>query len=186
MNKNLIITLAVLGILGVALFAMNSGSTETEPTPTPTQPVEVVEEPAVEMEEQNTIVDIAVGSDDFTTLVTAVTEAGLVETLSGEGPFTVFAPTDEAFAKVPAETLQALLADKEELTKVLTYHVVPGKVMAADVVELTSATTVQGQDITIEVTPEGKVMVNDAEVVITDIEASNGVIHVIDSVILPE
>jgi len=104
--------------------------------------------------------------------------------LKGAGPFTVFAPTDEAFAKVPKETLQALLADKEALTKVLTYHVVPGKVMAADVVNLASAETVQGQSITIN-TSNG-VMVDGANVIATDIETSNGVIHVIDSVILPQ
>jgi uncharacterized surface protein with fasciclin (FAS1) repeats len=114
-----------------------------------------------------------------------VKAAGLVETLSGEGPFTVFAPTDEAFAKIPAETLEALLADKEALTAVLTYHVVPGKVFARDVVGLSSAGTVNGQEIMIKTWDE-KVMINDATITATDIEASNGVIHVIDQVILPE
>jgi uncharacterized surface protein with fasciclin (FAS1) repeats len=131
------------------------------------------------------IVDTAVAAGDFNTLVTAVKAAGLVETLKGEGPFTVFAPTDAAFAKVPTETLNALLADKAALANVLTYHVVAGKVMAADVVKLTSAETVQGQAVSIEV-KGGKVYVEGAQVVTTDIKASNGVIHVIDAVILPK
>lgn len=130
------------------------------------------------------IVDTAVAAGSFDTLVTAVKAAGLVETLKGEGPFTVFAPTDEAFAAIPAADLEALLADREQLTAVLTYHVVPGKVMAADVVGLDSATTVQGSDVDIEVT-DGGVQIDGANVVTTDIETSNGVIHVIDSVILP-
>lgn len=131
------------------------------------------------------IVDTAVAAGDFNTLVTAVKAAGLVETLKGEGPFTVFAPTDAAFAKVPTDTLNALLADKAALANVLTYHVVAGKVMAADVVKLTSAETVQGQAVSIEV-KDGKVYVNGAQVVTTDIKASNGVVHVIDAVILPK
>ena len=131
------------------------------------------------------IVDTAVAAGDFSTLVTAVKAAGLVETLKGEGPFTVFAPTDAAFAKVPTDTLNALLADKAALANVLTYHVVAGNVMAADVVKLTSAVTVQGQAVSIEV-KDGKVYVDGAQVVATDIKASNGVIHVIDAVILPK
>jgi len=131
------------------------------------------------------IVDTAVAAGDFNTLVTAVKAAGLVETLKGEGPFTVFAPTDAAFAKVPTDTLNALLADKAALANVLTYHVVAGKVMAADVVKLTSAETVQGQAVSVEV-KDGKVYVDGAQVVTTDIKASNGVVHVIDAVILPK
>lgn len=130
------------------------------------------------------IVDTAIGAGSFDTLVTAVQAAGLVETLKGEGPFTVFAPTDEAFAAIPEADLEALLADKERLAAVLTYHVVPGKVMAADVVGLESATSVQGSDIDIEVV-DGGVKVDGANVVKTDIETSNGVIHVIDAVITP-
>ncbi len=130
------------------------------------------------------IVDTAVAAGSFSTLVTAVQAAGLVETLKSEGPFTVFAPTDEAFAAIPAADLEALLADKEKLTAVLTYHVVPGKVLAADVVGLDSATTVQGSDIDIKVV-DGGVRIDGANVVTTDIETSNGVIHVIDAVILP-
>jgi len=131
-----------------------------------------------------TIVDIAVQAGKFNTLVQAVQAAGLVETLSGEGSFTVFAPTDEAFAQIPQETLQAVLADKEKLTAILTYHVVPGKLMAADVVRSTQLQTVQGQSIT--VSTEGGVRVDDANVVQTDIEADNGVIHVIDKVLMPK
>lgn len=131
------------------------------------------------------IVDTAVAAGSFTTLVTAVQAADLVDTLKSAGPFTVFAPNDAAFAKIPAADLNALVADKAALTNVLTYHVVAGKVMAADVVKLTSATTVQGQDLTIEV-KYGKVFVNGAEVIATDIETSNGVIHVLDTVVLPK
>jgi uncharacterized surface protein with fasciclin (FAS1) repeats len=130
------------------------------------------------------IVDTAVAAGQFNTLVAAVQAAGLVDTLKGEGPFTVFAPTDEAFAKLPAGTVEALLQDKEKLAAILTYHVVAGRVMAADVVNLTSATTVNGQDVKIMV-HDGSVMIDGATVIATDIEATNGVIHVIDSVILP-
>ncbi|PRD38991.1 UNVERIFIED_CONTAM: hypothetical protein NCL1_02297 [Trichonephila clavipes] len=129
------------------------------------------------------IVDTAVAAGSFTTLVTAVQAAELVDTLKGEGPFTVFAPNDAAFAKIPAADLNALVADKAALTNVLTYHVVAGKVMAADVVNLTSAKTVQGQDLKIEVI-DGSVFVNGAKVIATDIQTSNGVIHVLDSVLL--
>ncbi|MFO7585644.1 MAG: fasciclin domain-containing protein [Anaerolineales bacterium] len=140
-----------------------------------------------EAEAPGTIVDIAIGDERFSTLVTAVVTAELVETLSGEGPFTVFAPTNDAFAALPEGTVEELLKpeNREALTNILLYHVVSGKVMAADVVGLESATTVLGQDITITVR-DGKVFLNDTvEVIITDIEASNGVIHVIDAVLLP-
>jgi uncharacterized surface protein with fasciclin (FAS1) repeats len=132
------------------------------------------------------IVDTAVGAGSFKTLVAAVQAAGLVETLKGAGPFTVFAPTDEAFAKLPAGTVESLLKpeNKEKLVAVLTYHVVPGKVMAADVVKLTEAPTVQGSKAKVKVV-DGTVMIDNAKVVKTDIETSNGVIHVIDAVILP-
>ena len=131
------------------------------------------------------IVETAINAGSFNTLVAAVKAAGLVETLSGPGPFTVFAPTDEAFAQIPADQLNALLADKEALTAVLTYHVVAGKVMAEDVVKLSSATTVNGQDVEIKVW-DGKVMIDDAQVTTADIDTTNGVIHVIDKVILPK
>ncbi len=130
------------------------------------------------------IVDTAVAAGQFKTLVTAVKAAGLVETLKGKGPFTVFAPTDKAFAKVPKDKLEALLKDKKALTAVLTYHVVPGKVMAADVGKLDSAKTVEGQAVKIHVN-DGKVTINDANVIKADIPCKNGVIHVIDSVLLP-
>lgn len=134
----------------------------------------------------NDIVEIAASAGSFSTLVTALQAAGLVETLQGEGPFTVFAPTDEAFAKLPDGTVSNLLADIPALTQILTYHVVPGRVFSGDVVNLASAPTVQGQEISIE-TGMGGVMLNDsATVSATDILAINGVIHVIDTVILPE
>lgn len=129
------------------------------------------------------IVDTAVAAGSFTTLVTAVQAAGLVDTLKGDGPFTVFAPTDEAFAKLPPGTVEALLADKDKLTRVLTYHVVAGKVTAADVGGLTEAATVAGPTLAID-TSAG-VKINDATVVKADVMATNGVIHVIDTVLLP-
>lgn len=129
------------------------------------------------------IVETAIEAGSFKTLVTAVQAAGLVDTLSGTGPFTVFAPTDEAFAKIPKETLDAVLADKAKLAAILTYHVVAGKVMASDVTGLTSAKTVQGDEVKIDT--ENGVMINDAKVVKADIECTNGVIHVIDSVLMP-
>ena len=132
------------------------------------------------------IVDTAVEAGQFETLAAALRAAGLVDTLKGSGPFTVFAPTDEAFAKLPAGTVENLLKpeNKDQLTAILTYHVVPGEVMAADVVKLDEAKTVNGA--TLDVTASGgKVMINEANVTATDIAASNGVIHVIDSVILP-
>jgi transforming growth factor-beta-induced protein len=132
----------------------------------------------------NTIVEIAVADGRFKTLVAAVTAAGLADTLKSAGPFTVFAPTDDAFGKLPKGTVEALLKDVPKLKDILLYHVVPGKVMAADVVKLTSAKTVEGKPVTIKVSA-GKVFVNDAQVIITDVKASNGVIHVLDKVILP-
>ena len=128
------------------------------------------------------IVKTAIGAGNFKTLVTALKAADLVKTLKGKGPYTVFAPTDEAFAKIPKADLDALLADKAKLTSVLTYHVVSGKVMAKDV-KAGEVPTVNGK--TIKVVTEGGVMVNDAKVTATDIKASNGVIHVIDTVLMP-
>ena len=148
---------------------------EPAPTPAPATPP-----PAA----AKTIVDVATEAGSFKTLIAAVTAAGLVETLSGAGPFTVFAPTDEAFAKIPKADLDALLADKAKLTAVLTYHVVPGKVMAKDVGALKTAKTVQGGEVAID-TSNG-VKIDAATVVKADIEASNGVIHVIDTVLMPK
>lgn len=141
--------------------------------------------PAVSAEDKD-IVDTAVSAGSFNTLVAAVKAAGLVETLKGPGPFTVFAPTDEAFAKLPKGTLDDLLKpeNKEKLAGILTYHVVSGKVMAADVVKLKKAKTVQGSDVKITV-KDGKVKVDKANVVKTDITTSNGVIHIIDAVMMP-
>jgi uncharacterized surface protein with fasciclin (FAS1) repeats len=139
---------------------------------------------AADPKKEKDIVDTAVASKDFQTLVTAVKAAGLVDVLKGKGPFTVFAPTDKAFAKIPKEKLEALLKDKKALADVLTYHVVAGKVLAADVVKLKSVKTVLGKPVTISVVDK-KVKVNDATVTATDIQCSNGVIHVIDTVLLP-
>jgi uncharacterized surface protein with fasciclin (FAS1) repeats len=133
------------------------------------------------------IVDTAVKAGSFKTLAAALKAAGLVETLKGKGPFTVFAPTDEAFAKLPAGTVETLLKreNKDKLVAILTYHVVAGKVLAADVVKLTKAKTVQGSEVTIKVA-DGKVAIDNANVVKTDIACGNGVIHVIDAVMLPK
>ena len=135
------------------------------------------------------IVDTAVAAGNFKTLVTAVKAAGLVDTLKSKGPFTVFAPTDEAFAKLPKGTVEGLLKDIPKLKAVLTYHVVSGKVMAADVVKLKTAKTVQGQDVKIDASKwhlHKNVKINDANVIKADIATDNGVIHVIDKVILPK
>jgi uncharacterized surface protein with fasciclin (FAS1) repeats len=130
------------------------------------------------------IVETAVGAGNFKTLVTAIKAAGLVDTLKGKGPFTVFAPTDEAFAKLPKDKLEALLKDKKALAAVLTYHVVPGSVMAADAAKMDSAKTAEGKSLAIAAR-NGKVTINGAHVVRADIVCSNGVIHVIDAVLMP-
>lgn len=136
--------------------------------------------------EQKDIVEIAAGNNSFSTLVAAVKAAGLVDVLQGEGPYTVFAPTNEAFAKLPAGTVESLLKpeNRDKLVAILTYHVVPGKVLAKDVIGLKNAKTVQGQAVKVTVSDAG-VMIDGARIVATDINAENGVIHVIDSVILP-
>jgi len=184
--KQSTVILGMVGILllaGIGFFMINNqNTTPKESMSEKSNPTAVTEQKAMN---NKTIVEVAIDAGNFTTLVAAVKAAGLVDTLSGTGPYTVFAPTDEAFAKLPAGTVESLLKDKEKLTAILTYHVVSGKVMAADVVELNTATTVQGQDVTIKV-ENGKVMVNNANVVTTDIEASNGVIHVIDTVLMPK
>lgn len=149
---------------------------EEEPMPTATTEAAATE---------SDIVDTAVAAGSFTTLAAALEAADLVETLKGPGPFTVFAPTDEAFAKLPAGTVEGLLADPDALRAILLYHVVEGEVPAADVVNLTEATTVNGATVAIEV-DGSTVMVNDATVTTADVMASNGVIHIIDTVLLPE
>ena len=142
--------------------------------------------PAFAGDMKKDIVDTAVEAGSFSTLVAAVQAAGLVDTLKGDGPFTVFAPTDDAFAALPEGTVEELLKpeNKDQLISILTYHVVPGKVMSGDLSDDMSATTVQGSDVMIDL--DNGVMVQDASVVSADIETSNGVIHVIDKVILPE
>jgi uncharacterized surface protein with fasciclin (FAS1) repeats len=130
-----------------------------------------------------TIIETASSNPDFSTLVTAIKAAGLVDTLSGTGPFTVFAPSNAAFAKIPKATLDSVLADKAKLTSILTYHVVAGKVMSKDVATMTEATSVEGSMLKIN-TKDG-VMINDAKVTTADLECSNGVIHVIDTVLMP-
>jgi uncharacterized surface protein with fasciclin (FAS1) repeats len=161
-TRTIIIALAV--VLGVAALLMAGSRTK-----------------------EQDVVDTAVQAGSFNTLVAAVKAADLVETLKGEGPFTVFAPTDDAFAKLPEGTVEELLKpeNKAKLQAILTYHVVPGRVMAADVVKLNSAKTVNGQSLTIKV-DSGSVMVDNATVLKTDIECTNGVIHVIDTVVLPK
>ncbi|WP_319507860.1 fasciclin domain-containing protein [uncultured Methanolobus sp.] len=166
----------VIVALLIATTLLLSGCAEQAPE----EEMDTEEEEEVEMN----IVETAVAAGSFDTLVTAVQAAGLADTLSGEGPFTVFAPTDEAFAALPEGTLDGLLEDKEALTAVLTYHVVPGKAMSGDLSDMMVLETVQGEEVTIYIA-DGNVMVNDANVVQADIETSNGVIHVIDKVILP-
>jgi uncharacterized surface protein with fasciclin (FAS1) repeats/plastocyanin len=176
--KKLLVVLAIL-FIGILLAGCTTQPPAVTPTPTPT-PVPTPTAPPLK-----SIVDTAVADGRFTTLVAALQAAKLDGTLSGAGPFTVFAPTDDAFNKLPEGTVATLLQEPEgQLKQILLYHVVSGKVMAADVVKLTKATTLEGSDLTITVT-DGKVKVNDANVIITDIEASNGVIHVIDAVLIP-
>jgi uncharacterized surface protein with fasciclin (FAS1) repeats len=173
MKKFTVLTLFVVVSLFVVACA-ESATPTPEPTPEP-MPTETAKD----------IVDTAVEAGGFETLVAAVQAAGLVDALKGEGPFTVFAPTDDAFAALPEGTLEALLADPEgDLTQILLYHVVPGKVMAADVSDGLEAETLQGSKAAFSVNGN-EVMIADATIVATDIETSNGVIHVIDAVILP-
>ena len=180
MKRKLILLWALMaGLIAACGGAAASSDSTTATTVAPATSTTPAPEP-----EPADIVGVATEAGNFSTLLTAVEAAGLVETLQGEGPFTVFAPTDEAFAALPEGTLDSLLADSEALSQVLLYHVVPGEVMASDVIELDSATTAQGEDIAISVEGDS-VKVNQAEVIATDVAASNGVIHVIDQVILP-
>jgi uncharacterized surface protein with fasciclin (FAS1) repeats len=174
--KKLLAPLAIIGLL----VSCGSDDSDVATTEAPTTEAPTTEAPA----EEQDIVAIASGNEDFSTLVAAVAAAGLVEVLQGEGPFTVFAPTNDAFAALPAGLVDKLLLEenKDVLVKILTYHVVSGAVLAADVTA-GEVPSVEGQNIT--VTTEGGVMVNNANVIATDIIASNGVIHVIDAVILP-
>ncbi|QOV89333.1 fasciclin domain-containing protein [Humisphaera borealis] len=161
-----------LGFAGAGIAAFSSSAVAAE---------------AAKKEATKDIVDTAVGAGQFKTLAAALTAGGLIDTLKGAGPFTVFAPTDEAFAKLPSGTVESLLKpeNKDKLVAILTYHVVAGKVASGDVVKLTEAKTVNGKAVKIAV-KDGKVMINNATVVKADIEASNGIIHVVDTVIIPE
>jgi transforming growth factor-beta-induced protein len=181
LNKKVLL-IGVTGALVLAACAVPAAPMPTA-VPTPTEAPTPIAAPAMEAKD---IVDTAVAAGSFNTLAAALTAAGLVDTLKGEGPFTVFAPTDEAFAKLDKALLEDLLKpeNKDKLVAILTYHVVPGKVTAADVVKLTSAKTVQGEEITIKADND-MVMINDARVTTPDVMAGNGVIHVIDTVILP-
>lgn len=175
--KRYLTALALVALMAVPFFVAACGSETTEESPTPS--------PSPSMMAENDIVDTAVGAGSFTTLVGAVQSAGLEETLRSEGPFTVFAPTDDAFAAVPKATMDALLADPMgALADVLKYHVVAGKVMAADLSDGMMVDTVNGAQLEVKIT-DGVVMVGDATVVTADVEASNGVIHVIDTVLVP-
>ena len=178
MKIKLLLSVALLGAGLVSCMPKATTAAAPATTAAPVMPATMLD-----------IVDTAAGNKDFSTLVAAVQAAGLVETLKSKGPFTVFAPTNAAFAKLPAGTVESLLKseNKATLVKILTYHVVSGKVLAADVVKLNGkmVKTVQGSDVTITVA-DGKVKVNDSNVVATDIETSNGVIHVIDTVLLPK
>lgn len=183
MKKNSIIGILVgvviVGLIGVWAMSMNGTSESPSPSASPSEGA-VVQSPKA----TKNIVEIASGDPQFSTLVTAVKAAGLVETLSAAGPYTVFAPTNEAFAKLPAGTLDSLLADPAKLKSVLTYHVVSGDVKAADVVKLTSSGTVNGKTLPI-VVDGSTVKVGAATVTKTDIAATNGTVHVIDTVLVP-
>ncbi len=174
---------AVAGALALTAVACGSSDSKSESAEKPAKETTTTTTPPAVADQ--TIVEIASGNEDFSTLVKAVTAAGLVETLSGPGPFTVFAPTNAAFAKIPADQLTAILADKAQLTKILTYHVVPGMVMAADLQPEQMVKTVEGQDLDIKVAADGTATVNGCNIVKTDIMGSNGVVHVIDCVLLP-
>jgi len=170
-----ILIAAALMLVAVPFVLAACGGEDEEAAPAPATSAPMVDD----------IVDTAVAAGSFVTLTAALEAAELVETLKGDGPFTVFAPTDDAFDALPEGTVDALLEDpKGDLTQILTYHVVPGKVMSTDITDGMTATTVQGEDITFTI-KDGSVYVNDAMVVTADIETSNGVIHVIDSVLLP-
>ncbi len=184
MNRFPVRVLALAAALALTAAACGSDDTKSDSKPTEKPAKETTTTTSPPTTADETIVEIASGNADFTTLVTAVTAAGLVETLSGPGPFTVFAPTNAAFAKIPAEQLSAILADKAQLTKILTYHVVPGMVMAADLQPEQMVKTVEGQDLDIKVA-NGAATVNGCSIVKTDLMGSNGVIHVIDCVLLP-
>jgi uncharacterized surface protein with fasciclin (FAS1) repeats len=181
--KNLRV-LSFVAAAAVSTFAMSCENKSTEVVEENTM-AEMVEE-VPEMEMSNTVVDIAIGSPDHTTLVAAVQAAGLVETLQGDGPFTVFAPTNAAFDALPAGTVEGLLKPeaKADLTSILTYHVVAGNVMSSDLSDGQMVTTLNGKQLKVSI-KDGKVMIGGATVIAADLEGSNGVVHVIDKVLLP-
>ena len=166
------------------IAAAACGSSQEAEPQAPEAPAAPAETPMADEKPAADIVDTAIAAGSFSTLVEALKAAELVEALRGDGPFTVFAPTDEAFAKLPAGTVEGLLADKEKLKAVLTYHVVSGSVMAADVAGMSSAATLQGGSLAIS--SDGGVKINDANVIKADIKTKNGVIHVIDTVLIPQ
>jgi uncharacterized surface protein with fasciclin (FAS1) repeats len=182
MKKNFFSLLSLIIFSTVALVACNNEAEKKPAEETMTAPAE---EP--KMDAPKDVVDIAIASPDHTTLVAAVKAAGLVETLKGAGPFTIFAPTNEAFAALPAGTVDALLTPekKADLTNILTYHVVPGAVKAADLKDGQKVKTLQGEELTVTI-KDGKVMINGANVTAADLEGSNGVVHVIDAVLMPK
>ncbi len=183
MKKSTLFTIALAGMTAFAMISCESKTTENTEDTTMEEMVE--ETPEVEVAPQ-TVVDIAIGSPDHSTLVTAVTEAGLVETLSGTGPFTVFAPTNAAFEALPDGTVENLLKpeSKDQLTGILTYHVVSGAVLSGDLQDGQKITTLNGAELTVTI-EGGNVMINGAKVTAADLEGTNGVVHVIDTVLLP-
>ena len=184
MQKNMYSVLAAVVFSTITLVACNNGETKVSET---TSDVVKEEKMAPAEASAKDIVDIAIGSTDHTTLVAAVTAAGLVETLKGAGPFTVFAPTNAAFSALPAGTVDGLLKpeSKAALTNILTYHVVAGAVKAADLKDGQKVKTLQGEELTVTI-KEGKVMINGANVTASDLTGSNGVVHVIDAVLMPK
>ena len=182
MQKNILNMLVAVAIASATLVACNNGESKTAEIPATDSVKEEVMAPA-----PKDIVDVAIGSPDHTTLVAAVTAAGLVETLKGAGPFTVFAPTNAAFAALPAGTVDGLLKpeSKDALTKILTFHVVAGAVKAADLKDGQKVKTLQGEELTVAI-KDGKVTINGANVTAADLTGSNGVVHVIDAVLMPK
>ena len=187
MQKNILSTLSAVMISATVLMSCGDAETKTAETTDTTATVITEDKMAATPAPAKDVVDIAVGSADHTTLVSAVTAAGLVETLKGAGPFTIFAPTNAAFAALPAGTVDGLLKpeSKAALTNILTYHVVSGNVKAADLTDGQKVKTLQGEELTVSI-KDGKVMINGANVTTADLAGSNGVIHVIDAVLMPK
>jgi uncharacterized surface protein with fasciclin (FAS1) repeats len=187
MQRNIFSLLTAVVITSASLLACNNDEAEKKTETVTTPEVKKEETPAAKPEAPKDVVDIAIGSADHTTLVAAVKAAGLVETLKGAGPFTIFAPTNAAFAALPAGTVDGLLKPekKADLTGILTYHVVSGSVKAADLKDGQKVKTLQGGELTVSI-KDGKVMINGANVTAADLAGSNGVVHVIDAVLMPK